>query len=88
MGSVSAQEHAALAKNIGNEPAAIPVFARDHLVAQIRSGAEDLADGPIPVDGFEIRLVVAQIVVNEPGLAPVDRIDAATSTGVEREIDP
>src|SRR5262249_4237064 len=52
MRGVTADEHAPVAKTVGDEAAADPVFARDHLVTELRTDAEDRADRPVTVDGI------------------------------------
>ena len=77
MRRISAKEDASIAELVRNEPATEPILLRDDLVVEIRADAENGADRAIAIDALEIGFIIAQVIVDEKGLAPVDRIDAA-----------
>src|SRR6185436_1294692 len=81
---IAGDEDASVTKLVGQQPAAVPVLFRNDLVTEIRTYAENRADGPVAIDGIEIRLVRPQIVVHEPAFAAIDRIDHAGAARIDR----
>ena len=86
MRGITADEGAAVAEAVGDEPSADKVFLRDHLVGKVRTDAEDLADRPIAID--QVIFAAIEVIVNDPGLAAIDRDGAAAAAWIERKIDP
>jgi hypothetical protein len=85
MGCIAGDEDPAVAELVGDETAPEPVLLGKDLVLEALVDAEDGPDRPIAIDGLEIRLVGPQIVVNDPALPAVDRVDIARSPRVEGE---
>ncbi len=88
MRRVAAEEDAPVAEAIRDEAATEPILLADDLVAEIRADAEDGADRPIAVNRVEVRLIVLEVIVDQPRLAPVDGVDGAAATRVERDVPP
>src|SRR3979490_3521939 len=84
MGGVADDEGAAMAKFIGNQPASIPVLLRDDLVVETVFHAEDGPQTGIAIDLVEIALTRPHVVVHQPALTAVDRIDHARAARIDR----
>ncbi len=88
VGGIAADERAPVAEVVGHQPASEPVLVRDDLVLERVVDAEDGADSPVTIDGVEVRLLLTQIVVDQPGLTTVDGVDGSAAARVERDIAP
>src|SRR5258708_23216405 len=84
MGGVADDEGTAIAKFVGNQPASIPVFLRDDLVVETVFHAEDGPQAGIAIDLVEIALTRPHVVVHQPALTAVDRIDHARAARIDR----
>src|SRR5262245_66566559 len=83
MRGVAGDKGTATVEAISDQPAANPVFLRNNLVLELRAHAQDLPDGPVPVDRIVIRLVVVEKIWEEPGLLPINPNPVAAGAGVE-----
>src|SRR5262245_8215026 len=88
MRGVAGDKGTATVEAISDQPAANPVFLRNNLVLELRAHAQNLPDGPVPVDRIVIRLVVVEKIVDEPGLLAINRHHGAAAARVEGEIHP
>ena len=85
---IAADEDAPVSKPVRHQTAANPVLLGQYLVLEIGAHAQDGADGPVAVDRIEVGFVRVQVVVQQPGLAPVDRIHIAATPRIERKRGP
>src|SRR3954471_21368787 len=84
MRRVAGDEPAAVAEFVGDQPASDPVLFRDDLIMKIRTNPENRPDAGIAVDGIEIALARLHVIMHQPALAAIDRIDHAGATRVDR----
>ena len=64
MRGVAADERAALAEPVGDEAAADPVFLAQDLVFEVRTDAEDGADGGVAIDRLEGLVLLVKVIVD------------------------
>src|ERR1700759_554374 len=83
MGGIARDESAAIAEFIGDQTAAVPVLLRNHLIFEIRIDAENGPQTTVAIDGLEIILVGLEIIVHQPALGAVDRIDHARAARID-----
>ena len=81
---IAADQHAPVAKALGHQAAAGPVFLAQDLVLEVGADAEDRADRCVAVDALEVFRAGHQVVVHQPGLAPVDGEAHAAAPRVRR----
>ncbi len=72
MRRVPADEDPPVAEPVGHQPPADPVFLGQHLELEVGTHAEQAADAGLAVHRLEVELVRQQVVVDQPGLTPVD----------------
>src|SRR6185437_8744469 len=84
MRGIARDERAAVAEFVRDEATAVPVFLRDHLVFEIRIDPEDGAQAAIAIDRLEIILVGPKIIMHQPALGAVDRIDHPGAARIDR----
>ena len=83
MRGVAGDEGATIAKPVGDQAAAVPVFVRDDLVFEIGFHPEDGAQGCIAIDLVEIALAGLHVIVHQPAFAAIDRVDHARAPRVD-----
>src|SRR5262245_47404171 len=88
MRGIAADENASITKAIRDQATADPVLLRDHLIFETRPDAENRSDRPVAIDRIELGLVAVQEIVNEPGLASIDRDRGPAAPRVERKVHP
>src|ERR1700688_4494273 len=84
MRRVAGDEGASVAKLLGNQPPSVPILLRDDLIVEVGADAEDGADAGVAVHGIEIALAGPHVIVHQPALAAVDRIDHAAAARIDR----
>ena len=88
MRAVAADEDAPVAEPVGDETAADPVLLADDLIVEIIANAEDRTDRGVAVDRVEILLMLVEVIMDQPRLAPVDRHRVARAARIERQVHP
>src|SRR5262245_19715404 len=88
MRGVAGDKDTTIVEAISDQPAANPVLLRNNLVFELGAHAQDLPDGPVPVDRIVVRLVVVEKIADEPGLLAINRHHGAAAARVEGEIHP
>ena len=73
---------------VGDQAAADPVLLAQHLVFELGTDAQDVADRPVAVDRLEVLLRAVQVIVDQPRLAAVDGDHGAAAARIERQRHP
>ena len=84
MRGIATDEDAAIAEPIGQHAPADPVLLAQDLIFELQSDTEDQTDAAIAVDSGEVRLIRAQVVVDQPGLAAIDGEHVGAAPRIQR----
>ena len=84
MRGVATDEHAPVAEPVGQQAPPDPILLAQHRVVEVRPHPQDQPYATIAVHRVEAGLLRPQIVVDQPGLAPVDREHVGAAPRVQR----
>lgn len=88
MGGVTGQKNIAVAKAVGHQAAADPVFLAQHLVLKVGAHAQNVANALVAVDRIKLGLVQVQVVLDQPVLLAVNRKHGAAAARVHGVASP